>query len=93
MRYAVRYSRAALTVLKQLRPYDRTAILSSIDRVLTANPTLESRARVKRLRQPAAAQYRLRVGEFRVLYDVVGQTVDIVLILPKAAAGTEQGEA
>jgi mRNA-degrading endonuclease RelE of RelBE toxin-antitoxin system len=38
---------------------------------------------VKRLREPAPTQYRLRVGEFRVFYDVDQQTVLIVQILSK----------
>jgi mRNA-degrading endonuclease RelE of RelBE toxin-antitoxin system len=54
--------------------------------VLTTNPTLVSKARIKRLRQPAPTQYRLRVGEFRILYDVEEQTVKIVLILSKEEA-------
>jgi mRNA-degrading endonuclease RelE of RelBE toxin-antitoxin system len=92
MRYAIRYSQEALTSLKQLRPYDRAAILGSIDRVLTANPTLPSKARIKRLRQPAPTQYRLRVGDFRVLYDVDGQIVKVVFILSKEDAERELGE-
>jgi mRNA-degrading endonuclease RelE of RelBE toxin-antitoxin system len=34
----------------------------------------------------------LRVGNFRVLYDVDGQTVDIVLILTKEEAEKELGD-
>ena len=92
MRYAIRYSRDALTTLKRLRPHDRAAVLSSIDRVLTTNPTRESKARIKRLRQPAPTQYRLRVGDFRILYDVDGQTVKIALILSKEDAERELGD-
>src|SRR3989442_13557190 len=92
MRYAVRYSDDALTALKRLRPYDRGAILNSIDRILTTNPTLVSKARIKRLRQPAPTQYRLRVGEFRILYDVEEQTVKILLILSKQEAERQLGD-
>lgn len=60
--------------------------------MLTANPTLVSKARVKRLRQPAPTQYRLRVGEFRILYDVEEQTVRIVLILSKEEAERQLGD-
>src|SRR5687768_16502228 len=89
IRYSIRYSQDALKALKQLRPYDRGAVLSSIDRVLTTNPTQESKARIKRLRQPAPTQYRLRVGDVRVFYDVDGQTVKIALILSKEEAERE----
>jgi mRNA-degrading endonuclease RelE of RelBE toxin-antitoxin system len=92
MRYAVRYSQVALDALARLRPFDRRAILNQIDRLLTANPTLQSKARIKRLRQPAPTEYRLRVGEFRVLYDVSEQSVTIVLILSKEEAERELGD-
>jgi len=92
MRYAVRYSQDALEALKRMRPYDRSTLLGHIDRVLTTNPTRETKARIKRLREPAPTQYRLRVGDFRVLYDVDGQTVTIVLILSKEEAQKELGD-
>ena len=41
---------------------------------------------VKMLRQPAPTQYRLRVGDYRVFYDVIGQIVQIIQILTKAEA-------
>ena len=31
-------------------------------------------------------QYRLRVGEMRVFYDVIGRTVEILAIVPKSDA-------
>jgi mRNA-degrading endonuclease RelE of RelBE toxin-antitoxin system len=85
MAFAIRYSDVAVEQLKRLRPFDRTAILDQIEQVLAVNPTLESKARVKQLRQPAPTQYRLRVGEFRVFYDVdtPGNCVDVIQILGK----------
>ncbi len=47
------------------------------------NPTTTSKARIKRLREPAPTQYRLRVGEFRVLYDVEDETVLVIQVLSK----------
>lgn len=61
--------------------------------MLITHPTLESKARIKRLRQPAPTQYRLRVGDFRILYDVDEQIVTIVLILTKEEAQKELGDA
>ena len=86
MAFQVNYSVEAIQQLKKLSAFDRGAILDEIDQVLTVNPTLESKARVKLLRQPAPTQYRLRVGEFRVFYDVDGQTVLVIQILSKQAA-------
>jgi len=39
---------------------------------------------VKRLRQPAPTQYRLRVGEYRIFYDVEPDVVLIIEVLGKA---------
>jgi mRNA-degrading endonuclease RelE of RelBE toxin-antitoxin system len=86
MPYELRYSPEALEALKHLRSVDQSAIMDAAEQVLTVNPTLESRARVKRLRQPAPTQYRLRVGRFRVFYNVQGQHVRIVRILSKEDA-------
>jgi mRNA-degrading endonuclease RelE of RelBE toxin-antitoxin system len=88
MAFAIRYSEVAVEQLKALRPFDRTAILDQIEQVLTVNPQLESKARVKQLRQPAPTHYRLRVGEFRIFYDVdlAHALVDVIQILSKQDA-------
>jgi len=86
MAIAVHYSETALEQLKRLRAFDRTAILEEIEQVLMVNPTLESKVKVKLLRQPAPTRYRLRVGEFRVFYDVEGNVVSVVQILSKQEA-------
>jgi mRNA-degrading endonuclease RelE of RelBE toxin-antitoxin system len=93
MAHAIRYSQEAVDDLKHLRPFDRTAILDQIEQVLTTHPTLESRARLKKLRDPAPTQYRLRVGDFRVFYDVEEEIVSIIRILGKedAVAYLERG--
>lgn len=61
-----RRSEEALQQLRQVRAFEQVAILDQIEQVLGVNPTLESKARVKRLRPPAATAYRLRVDDFRV---------------------------
>src|SRR5688572_25586778 len=83
MPYEVLYSDEALEQLKKLRAFDRVSILDGIERVLGVNPTLQSKARVKLLRQPAPTQYRLRVEEFRVFYDVTEGSVNVIQILNK----------
>ncbi len=92
MPFTLRYSDEALEQLKKMRPFDRAAILDQIEQILMVNPTLESKARVKLLRQPAPTQYRLRVGEFRVFYDVAGETVSVIQILSKEQAIAYLGE-
>jgi mRNA interferase RelE/StbE len=83
MAYEVRYSKESLEQLKKLRAHDRAEIFDGIKRLLTTNPTTTSKARIKRLRQPAPTEYRLRVRDFRAYYDVDQQTVYIVQILSK----------
>ena len=83
MAYEVRYSDVAIEQLRKLRAFDRTAILDQIEQVLGVNPTLESKARVKQPRQPAPTQFRLRVGDFRVFYDVEPTVVYVIQVLSK----------
>jgi mRNA-degrading endonuclease RelE of RelBE toxin-antitoxin system len=83
MSYSVIYSTAATRQLRGLRAFDRAAVIDAIETILTINPTLESQAKVKVLRQPAPTAYRLRVNEVRIYYDVVNDTVYIVQILGK----------
>ncbi len=83
MAYEVRYSNVALEQLRILRAFDRAAILDQIERVLQVAPTVVSKTTVKRLRQPAPTEYRLRVGEYRIYYDVDADIVSIVQVLSK----------
>ena len=83
MPYEIRYANEAVEQLKKLRVFDRTAILDQIEEILSVNPTVTSKSRIKRLREPAPTQYRLRVGEFRVFYDVEEEAVLIIQILSK----------
>ena len=58
-------------------------------RALKANvrahaPSKTSRSRVKRLRALRQPQYRLRVGEARVFYNISGSTVEILAIVTKS---------
>jgi mRNA interferase RelE/StbE len=86
MPYEISYSDESIEQLKGLRAFDRAAILDEIEQVLGVNPTTESKARVKRLREPAPTEYRPRVGEFRVFYDIEDEAVLIVQILSKQQA-------
>jgi mRNA-degrading endonuclease RelE of RelBE toxin-antitoxin system len=89
MSYKICLSPEAVRDLEHLRSVDRGAIMDQIGRELSVNPTLESRARIKRLREPT--QYRLRVGDFRVFYDVEEERVEIVRVVSKEAATRNQG--
>jgi mRNA-degrading endonuclease RelE of RelBE toxin-antitoxin system len=45
-------------------------VVDAIEKQLVSEPTKESRAKVKKMTQPFWSQYRLRVGEYRIYYDV-----------------------
>jgi len=49
-------------------------------------PTKVSRSRIKRLRGLSRPQYRLRVDEFRVFYDVMGDEIHVLAIVSKSHA-------
>ena len=57
---------------------------------------MTSKSRIKRMRGLTRPQYRLRVAEFRVFYDIVDQEVQVLAIVSKADANrwlAEFGEA
>ena len=51
-------------------------------------PEKQSRSRIKRLRGLRQPQYRLRVGEVRIFYDVTGTTVQVLAIVTKLEANS-----
>ena len=53
---------------------------------LTHEPTKVSRSRIKRLKALRQPQYRLRVGEVRVFYDVTDDAVEVLAIVAKSEA-------
>ncbi len=53
---------------------------------LRNEPEKTSKSRIKRLRGLNRPQYRLRVDDVRVFYDVAGGQVEILAIVPKAGS-------
>jgi mRNA-degrading endonuclease RelE of RelBE toxin-antitoxin system len=91
MPFELRYSREAVQDLRDLRAREQAAVVHQVEAVLAVNPTLVGRSKVKRLRQPAPADYRLRVGELRVFYNVQQMTVRVVRVLSKEDASSYLG--
>ena len=87
MKHAVKLDPAALADLRTLRAYDPRAVIDMIECVLTTTPTQVSKSRIKRLRGLDSPQYRLRVGDVRVMYDVIGSDGYVLRVLSKAAVG------
>jgi mRNA interferase RelE/StbE len=80
--------------LDALRSYDRTIMVEAMQTHLKNEPTKVSRARIKKLDQPAISQYRLRVGDYRVYYDVEESEkhVIVIQIYDKGRGPTPQGK-
>ena len=74
----------ALEDLRRLKVTDRAKVRSALERHLRQEPKKTSRGRIKRLGGIIRPQYRLRVGEVRVFYDVSGSTVEVLAIVPKS---------
>ena len=64
----------------------RAPVRSALEAHLRHEPEKVSRSRIKRLRGLRRPQYRLRVGEVRVFYDVSGETVEVLAIVAKSEA-------
>ena len=86
MRFEILLSPQAVTDLRALKASIRTAVKEALETHLRNEPTKTSRSRIKRLRGLSKPQYRLRVEEVRVFYDVSGSTVEVLAIVPKPGA-------
>jgi mRNA interferase RelE/StbE len=76
----------AVEDLRQLKANVRAVVKSALETYLRHEPTKVSRSRIKRLRGLLRPQYRLRVDEVRVFYDVSDATVQILAIVSKSEA-------
>jgi mRNA interferase RelE/StbE len=86
MRFEILLAPEAVEDLRRLRAGERTAVREALEAHLRHEPTKTSRSRIKRLRGVARPQYRLRVEEVRVFYDVSGSAVEVLAIVPKPEA-------
>ncbi len=67
--FEIEFTAEAEQDLKWFRKNEQSEILDAIDEQLRYEPTVETRNR-KRLRPNQTAEWELRVGNFRVFYDV-----------------------
>ncbi len=86
MEYTILLSPEAVDDLRALKANVRAAVRDGIERHLRHQPTKTSKSRIKRLRGVSRPQYRLRVGDVRVFYDVTETTVEILAIVSKEEA-------
>ena len=68
--YEIVLKRSAVADLDGLRKYDATQIADAMEKHLEHEPAKESKSRIRRLRGISHPDYRLRVGDYRVFYNV-----------------------
>ena len=73
----------AVEDLKGLRANVRAEVKAALERHLRHEPAKRSRSRIKRLRGLRRPQFRLRVGDVRVFYDVSDRAVEVLAIVTK----------
>jgi len=95
MRYDIVLAPEATGDLKRLDAPIRSAARDAIEMYLRHQPARIGKSRIKRLRGLSHPQYRLRVGEIRVFYDVRDRTVEVLAVVLKSTADLwlrEEGE-
>lgn len=86
MRYEIIVAPEAAVDYNALPAYHRAEVRDALERHLRHEPARVSKSRIKRLRGLSQPQYRLRVGEVRVFYDVTTEAVEVLAIVTKAKA-------
>ena len=86
MRFAIVLAPEAIEDFRALKASVRSTLRDALETHLRYEPAKTSRSRIKRLRGLARPQYRLRVGEIRVFYDVSAEFVEVLAIVPKSEA-------
>ena len=84
MSFAIVLAPEAIADLRRLTANVRATVRSALETHLRQEPRRTSRSRIKRLRGLRRPQYRLRVGEVRVFYDVTDATVEVLAIVAKS---------
>lgn len=86
MRYAIVLAPTAVQELRDLPAHRRAEVRDALERHLRTEPTRVSKSRIKALRGFTQPQFRLRVGEVRVYYDVTLEEVQVLAIVGKEQA-------
>ena len=84
MPFAIVLAPEAVEDLGRLRTALRSTVKAAMETHLRHEPEKTSRSRIKRLRGLSRAQYRLRVGDVRVFYDVADGVVEVLAVVPKS---------
>lgn len=86
MRYEIIFTPEAVQDFKRLSARDRSTVKEAIEKHLRYEPQKISKRRIKRLQGIRRPQYRLRVEDTRVFYDIGEATVEVLAVIPKSQA-------
>jgi len=92
MRFEIVLAPQAVQDLRALPARLRSEVRDALETHLRHEPRKRSKSRIKRLRGVSEPQFRLRVGEVRVFYDVTDQAVEVLAIVSKEQAQAWLGE-
>ena len=84
MCYEIILALEAANDLRRFNAHLRAEVRDALERHLRHEPTKISKSRIKRLRGLSRPQYRLRVGEIRIFYDVSNDAVEVLAIVAKS---------
>jgi mRNA-degrading endonuclease RelE of RelBE toxin-antitoxin system len=80
MAYSIEFAQSVREQLRAFTTRQRTTVLEAIEEQLSHQPLVETKQR-KPLRPNPLAPWELRVGNFRVFYEVAADEPDTVRIL------------
>src|SRR2546423_14392425 len=67
--FEIKFTDQAIADLKLLKKAERRSIMSELEAKLIKEPAVETR-NLKKLRPNQLAEWELRIGDFRIFYDV-----------------------
>jgi len=79
--YGIRVKPTAIRDMDRLRKHDAARVADGMEKHLGIEPMRESKSRIKRLRGISDPDYRLRIGDYRVFYNVTGGRVDVLRVM------------
>jgi mRNA interferase RelE/StbE len=86
MKYSIILSPNAVENLRNMRANLRSMVREGIIEHLSYEPEKTSKSRIKRLKGIEKPQYRLRIDDIRIYYDVGEYAVEILAIVSKEIA-------
>lgn len=95
MKYEILLAPEAVRDFEKLPAHRRSLVRDVLERHLRQEPERVSKSRIKKLRGLRRPQYRLRVDEIRIFYDVREGRVEVLAIIPKSEAAAwlqQEGE-